>query len=342
MCGNPHLNQICPKSHHLFVMRMIIRVFLSISLLGLSSIILNNTNYFEHQVSNLIFAAHKMASPPVLQSDIRPPPLIVESPEVNKNTLILLHGTSSYGTAFAKEVLNLVHFDVLLPYTKLIFPSGSLRKTTVFGGKLTHAWFDITDFADRTEGEQQQKEGLKESVEYLGQLVRDVVEDKSRDGNFDVFVGGLSQGCATSMILLLSGELDRLGLSRKFGGFVGFSGWLPFRRQIDEVAAVGKNSTEKRILVQKWLRSELGLPPVSPLDSTESFGKGMRIFLAHGTNDGKVKPEWGEDMKKVLEAVGYKVEWKLYEDLGHVVVADELNGMASFIRQNSTVQNDGY
>ncbi|APA08816.1 hypothetical protein SS1G_02610 [Sclerotinia sclerotiorum 1980 UF-70] len=280
------------------------------------------------------------ASPPALQSDIRPPPLIVESPEIKKNTLILLHGTSSNGTAFAKEVVNLVHFDLLLPYTKLIFPSGSLKKTTVFGGKLTHAWFDITDFADRTKGEQQQKEGLKESVEYLGQLVRDVVEDKSRDGRFDVFVGGMSQGCAMSLILLLSGELDRLGLSRKLGGFVGFSGWLPFRRQLVEVAAVGKDSMEKRYLVQEWLRSELGLPPAAPLDSTESLGKDMRIFLAHGTGDGKVKPEWGEDMKKILEAVGYKVEWKLYEDLGHVVVADELNDMVGFIKQNSRVQND--
>ncbi|KAF7877232.1 hypothetical protein EAF04_000917 [Stromatinia cepivora] len=274
-----------------------------------------------------------------MSSDIRPPPLIVESPEINKNTLILLHGTSSYGAPFAKELRNLVHFDVLLPYTKLIFPSGSLRETTVFGGKVTHAWFDIADFADRTKGEEQQKEGLKESVEYLGQLVRDVVDNKSRDEKFQVFVGGLSQGCAMSMILLLSGELDRLGSSQKLGGFVGFSGWLPFARQIGEVAAVGKDEMEKRSLVQTWLRSELGLPPAPPPDRTDSLEKDMRIFLAHGTNDGKVKPEWGEDMKRVLEAVGYKVEWKLYEGLGHAVVPDELNDMAGFIRQSSTVQD---
>lgn len=283
---------------------------------------------------NFMASAHTMF--PTLRSGDRPPPVIVEPPELTKNTLFMLHGTSSWGGPFSQELEQLVRFDQILPHTQLIFPSGSLRKTTVFGGNLTNAWFDIADFSDRTIGEEQQKEGLEESTEYLGGLIRDVVNTESHDKRFRVFVGGLSQGCAMSMILLLSGELDRLGLSQRLGGFVGFSGWLPFAKQIGEVAAVGKDWREKRILVERWLRCELGLPSLRYRDESAPWEEGMKIFLAHGTNDEKVKLEWGEEMKGVLETVGYKVEWKLYEGLGHIIVPDELITMAAFIEQEST------
>ncbi|KAK6603607.1 phospholipase carboxylesterase [Botrytis cinerea] len=204
----------------------------------------------------------------------------------------------------------LVHFDVLLPYTKLIFPSGTLRKTTVFGGNLTNAWFDIADFSDRTIGEEEQKEGLRESVEYLGELIENVVDNESHDEDGKVFVGGLSQGCAMSVILLLSGELDRLEVLHKIGGFVGFSGWLPFAKQIAEVAAAGKDWRQKRILVRNWLRCELGLPSLQPRDDMLVATEGdMKIFLAHGTNDTKswrklkklAIAEWVEEKNKKSE-----------------------------------------
>ncbi|KAF7934977.1 uncharacterized protein EAE98_003022 [Botrytis deweyae] len=275
-----------------------------------------------------------MPSPPTVPTEIRPTPFIVESPKPNKNTLVLLHGTSSWGVPFAQELMALVHSDVLLPYTKLTFPSGILRKTTVFGGNLTNAWFDIANFSDRTMREEQQKEGLRESVEYLGELIKDVVDNESHYEDRKIFVGGLSQGCAMSVILLLSGELDRLEVLQKIGGFVGFSGWLPFAKQITEVAAAGKGWRQRRILVQSWLRRELSLPSLRPRDDMTVSAEGdMRILLAHGTNDTKVKLEWGEDMRRVLESVGYNVEWKLYEGLGHVIIPEELNYMASFIRK---------
>ncbi|TGO54618.1 hypothetical protein BCON_0104g00150 [Botryotinia convoluta] len=308
--------------------------FLIIFLLGLSSILLYYPFHFEQQVLTLMADAHKMPSPPTVPTEIRPTPFIVESPKPNKNTLVLLHGTSSWGVPFAQELMALVHFDVLLPYTKLTFPSGILRKTTVFGGNLTNAWFDIADFSDRTIGEEQQKEGLRESVEYLGKLIKDVVDNESHYEDRKVFVGGLSQGCAMSVILLLSGELDRLEVLQKIGGFVGFSGWLPFAKQIAEVLAAGKDWRQRRILVQSWLRRELSLPSLRPRDDMMVSSEGdMRILLAHGTNDTKVKLEWGEDMRRVLESVGYSVEWKLYEGLGHVIIPEELAYMASFIRQ---------
>ncbi|TGO29539.1 hypothetical protein BPAE_0014g00910 [Botrytis paeoniae] len=315
-------------------MGMIKDRFLLIFLLGLLSILMDYLFYFEQQVPNQMADAYKMPSPPTVPTEIRPTPFIVESPELNKNTLVLLHGTSSWGVPFAQELMALVHFDALLPYTKLTFPSGILRKTTVFGGNLANAWFDIADFSDRTIGEEQQKEGLRESVKYLGKLIKDVVDNESHDEGRKVFVGGLSQGCAMSVILLLSGELDRLEVLQKIGGFVGFSGWLPFAKQIAEVAAAGKDWRQRRILVQSWLRSELDLPSLQLRDGIKVSTEGdLGILLTHGTNDTKVKLEWGEDMRKVLESVGYSVEWKLYEGLGHVIIPEELTYMASFIRK---------
>ncbi|QSZ32427.1 hypothetical protein DSL72_002001 [Monilinia vaccinii-corymbosi] len=271
-----------------------------------------------------------------LRSLDRPPPFIVESPKININTLILLHGTSSSGVPFSKELMEQVDFGLLLPRTKLIFPSGSLRKTTVFGGNLTHAWFDIADFSDRAKGEEQQKEGLRESTEYLGGLI---VDNESDDEKLQVFVGGFSQGCALSMLLLLSGELDALMVSERLGGVVGLSGWLPFAKKLSEVITLGDGLEEKRVLVQRWLRRELGLPSLAPRDRTVLPWKkrDVTVFLAHGMNDPKVKVEWGENMRRVLEAVGFKVEWKEYEGMGHVTEPEELLDMTEFIKHQSNL-----
>ncbi|ESZ94843.1 hypothetical protein SBOR_4803 [Sclerotinia borealis F-4128] len=276
---------------------------------------------------------HRTLEPP-----LRPEPFMVKPPELIQDAIMLLHGTSSDGISFGQELSEQINFGLLLPHTKLIFPSGSLRKTTVFDGRDTNAWFDIANFSDRTLGEQQQMEGLRSSVEYLGRFIQDVVNYESRDKNFRLFVGGLSQGCAMSMILLLSGELDRLKVSQNIGGFVGLSGWLPFANQIDEIAAVGEGWREKRIHVQKWLRRELELQPWLPWDGTLPAEEHMTIFLAHGTSDEKVKLEWGMAMGRVLEMVGYKVEWKLYEGMGHITTPEELADMTQFIKYQSGMQ----
>lgn len=265
----------------------------------------------------------------------RPPLFIVESPVININTLVLLHGTSSYGAVFGQELAEKVDFGKLLPRTKLIFPSGSLRKTTVFDGTVTHAWFDIADFADRTKGEEQQKEGLRESALYLGELIRDVVDSGSHDERFKVFLGGFSQGCALSMVLLLSGELNGLGVLDRLGGFVGLSGWLPFAKQLREIVTPENDWRENRLLVQIWLRRELGLPLPQPRGISSLSEDRMSVLLAHGTSDEKVKLEWGEDMKGVLELVGYEVEWKEYKDMRHIVVPKELVDMTEFIAHMS-------
>lgn len=105
-------------------------------------------------------------------------------------------------------------------------------------GKLAHAWFDIHDFSDRTIGEREGVEGLRESAGYLVELVAREeegilggLEGDERDGKGKgrgrVGLLGFSQGCAMGAVLVLAG-MGGMGFSR----FVGMSGWLPFCKQV--------------------------------------------------------------------------------------------------------------
>ena len=78
------------------------------------------------------------------------------------------------------------------------------------------------------EEEEWQIDGLRESRAFLQEIVGKEVEVV---GARNVFIGGLSQGCAMSLHLLLSHEGDA-----PLGEFIGMSGWLPFAEGIQEVA----------------------------------------------------------------------------------------------------------
>src|SRR5512139_1291949 len=46
------------------------------------------------------------------------------------------------------------------------------------------------------------------------------------------------------------------------------------------------------------------------------------IFMAHGTMDPMVRPEWGDASRRALEAAGWRVEWSTYP-MPHSVVWEE-------------------
>jgi len=56
----------------------------------------------------------------------------------------------------------------------------------------------------------------------------------------------------------------------------------------------------------------------------------LPIFMAHGTQDPVVRPEWGEASRRALEADGYAVEWHTY-DMPHAVVWEEIAAIAAFL-----------
>jgi hypothetical protein len=98
--------------------------------------------------------------PPTMDPKSHLKPFIVPPKSLPHTTsLILLHGTSTSGESFGSVLLegflspssgaNVTLAD-LLPHAKFVFPSGRQRRTTVLGGNISNAWFDIWDFADRT------------------------------------------------------------------------------------------------------------------------------------------------------------------------------------------------
>jgi len=60
--------------------------------------------------------------------------------------------------------------------------------------------------------------------------------------------------------------------------------------------------------------------------------RGLPIFMAHGTADPVVRPEWGEASRRALEAAGYPVEWHLY-GMPHSVCMDEVVAIGDWLRR---------
>ncbi|KAF8863031.1 alpha/beta-hydrolase [Acephala macrosclerotiorum] len=248
----------------------------------------------------------------------------------HKTTLILLHGTSTSGPEFADSFLDFPFSKELakggvLEGVKVVFPTGSLKKTTVFGGRETCAWFDVHDFSDRTRGEDDQIIGMRESLGYLKGLVKGEVRLLDGKGG-KVILGGFSQGCAMGVVGVLSGEFEGMGL----GGFAGFSGWLPFRQQVDEVMSRADENDEgarRRKAAVHYIRTLLSLPSRN-LDISPK----MPILLGHGTSDQKVKYEWALQMQHSLMDMGLNVKARKYEEVAHWYCEEEMKDMVNFLK----------
>lgn len=132
-----------------------------------------------------------------------------------------------------------------------------------------------------------------------------------------------------TMLLLLSGELDRLGLTPSIAGFIGMSGWLPFRSQISAVLSSLAEDTgvEKQRKVVEYVRGLLGLEPLD----TDLRALEASIWLAHGEEDKKAKFEWGVQMRDVLVGTGVDVRWGSYAGLEHWWGEEEMGDLGGFL-----------
>lgn len=298
-----------------------------------------------------------------------PDPFIIPPapPSIHQTTLILLHGTSTTGPEFASSFLSFPFFQPqaetstqitlqqALPNTKFVFPTGRLRKTTVFGGRETNAWFDVSDFGDRTIGEDAMREGIRESITYLTKIVESEVKlleprttcdayvQGRRERGGRVILGGFSQGCAMGIMLILSQMLEARGLNIEIGGFVGLSGWCPFRLGIegsiisgiaDGNASIEEGYGARREKAGSYLRRLIDIE----LDGNREDGSqgdsllDKRIFLGHGKEDKKMKAEWGAQMRDLLTMLGADIWWKVYGGLGHWYGGEEMGDLVVFLK----------
>ena len=70
--------------------------------------------------------------------------------------------------------------------------------------------------------------------------------------------------------------------------------------------------------------------PDSLAAEAAAANRDLPIFMAHGTMDAVVRPEWGESTRRALAAAGYKVEWHIYP-MPHSVVWEEVEAIRDFL-----------
>ncbi|OTB13135.1 hypothetical protein K445DRAFT_65200 [Daldinia sp. EC12] len=277
---------------------------------------------------------------------------VVEPTTTHCHTIILLHGLSSNGKKFGSELLetgvNLSgrKLPQLLPNARFIFPTAKPRRSSAFKRIVLTQWFDVARIPDPEYRKETQIQGLMESAVELEQLIR---QEASIVSPQNVVIGGLSQGCAMSLSALLV-------LDFPLGGFIGMSGWLPFRKEIEEaiqdddddddaeidddnpfatLKSVNEFELQARDPPLKALifeRDLLSLPPLANATKANT-AQDTPIFLGHGDSDEKKPYQQGEAAARTMQAAGYEVIWKLYHELGHwYKIPDEIDDIITFVK----------
>ncbi|KAI5847590.1 putative acyl-protein thioesterase 1,2 [Tricharina praecox] len=297
---------------------------------------------------------------------IFPTPFVVSPIGEHTHTLILLHGRGDSGPSFGSGLYIATpssgfSLPSLYPGLKFMFPTTAVRYSTTFREDMNE-WFDTASLTFPEEQGHLQREGLREAVIHLSALI----EAEVRNGipHDHIIVGGISQGCATALHVLLA-------LGHQLGGFVGMSGWLPFASNIREICGLGSgaglrasaarpNDTDDdseseeeyeeeeeeedekaggaeadhidAVEALAFVRENLSMPPppsgVSPLNALKT-----PCFLAHGDEDETVDYKLGRNIYSALRhGLGMDVTWKRYKEFGHwYKEPDEIDDIVEFL-----------
>ncbi|KAK4191267.1 acyl-protein thioesterase [Podospora australis] len=304
--------------------------------------------------------------------NIIPEPLIIPPIENNphQKTFILLHGRGSSAKKFGPVLLSsefslpdphgtnseLVTLRSLYPTAKFIFPCAPRQRATLYKRSIINQWFDSYDLAltataaiNTAENQEWRAiEGLQATITYLHDLLRAEAEIV---GTENMILGGISQGCAASLVALLLWEGGRLG------GYLGMCGYLPFSGTVERVITdfgsqqdpdgvefdydpFEKDDGEAHCkpedvcaAVVQALKESLEIDSQGPTSRPPSFD--TPIFLGHGVDDEKVPLIGGKTMAKCLEDVRVCTSWNVYQNLGHWYSPQMLADMVSFLREHT-------
>ncbi|KAF2434075.1 alpha/beta-hydrolase [Tothia fuscella] len=286
-----------------------------------------------------------------------PEPLIVLPIKEHKQSFIILHGRGSSAQKFSEPFLSHAitplqsegtttsaaespTFQSSFPHAKFVFPNAALRRAVIYHRSLTHQWFDNWSL-DRPEYRQElQNEGLRESSKFVHSLLQKEIDIV---GAPNVILIGLSQGCATSLISLLTWE------GQPIAGMLGMCGWLPLREMMaqnisdpgeeDNPFGVEEDGMSENPKLAKLGETAVFLKQELELEEDDDHGSSpfsiplqhIPVFLGHGDEDVKVPCELGRKASKFLQDLEIRVEWNEYKKLGHWYSADMLRDMVRFI-----------
>jgi predicted esterase len=295
-----------------------------------------------------------------------PAPYVVEPTSPHTHTAILLHGLGSNGSAFGSFFLTASvtsneegsassrPLNVLYPSMKWIFPSASWRRSTRFKGMKLSSWFDIVSVQNPSLREDTQIEGLVQSSQYLRDLICEEVQKLNdswgggEGAERRIVFGGLSQGCAISLVTLLS-------LDHSLGGWVGMSGFMPLRGMLEEALKAEVQGSEDGIVFQ----DDDAEHDTSDIERHEDNQKGAEtkalhafrqdildvpvsnpggpanvletpLFYGHGSDDEKVACRLGDELVETLKKLNMDIRHQVYPGLGHWIQApEEIDDMIS-------------
>ncbi|KAK6844186.1 Acyl-protein thioesterase [Apiospora arundinis] len=293
----------------------------------------------------------------------------------HQQTFIILHGRGSSGDAFgpplldtpltpkrssspssklAAELTSTQSLVTAFPHALFVFPSAPRRRAALYKRTLTYQWFDNWDLAPPAiEREELQNPVLRETTLFLHQLLRTEIE-LVPGGAKHVVLGGLSQGCAASLVALLLWEGDPLG------AFVGMSGWLPYAYRMNGLIQT-ENEKDEGVFdpfqrdegegdkscdeVQSperpideavaWLREQIELGIDGPIGQNEIASEMTPVFLGHGVMDDKVNVDLGKMARDTLSKLELRVTWKEYKNLGHWYSNDMLRDLTNYLNSLS-------
>ena len=271
------------------------------------------------------------------------PVYIVEPYKTHTHTFILLHGLGSNGEKFGKELLDTgvtsggLTLAQLLPGARFIFPTSKRRRSSAFRRLMLTQWFDITRLEDPSYRKERQLQGLAESAEEILDILTDEAKKVSPQ---NLVIGGLSQGCAMSLAILLC-------LDQPIGGYIGMSGYLTFQQELENAIADEEHdddnpfsrddntdqgqSGDVTVKAQSFKRDLLSLSLLKqPAKARTAYL--TPVFLGHGMADEKVPCSLGEAAARTMRQAGYSVEWKCYTNQGHwYKIPDEIDDIVNFI-----------
>jgi predicted esterase len=282
-----------------------------------------------------------------------PESTIIPPRSAHTHSIILLHGRGDCGEDFGAELVSTELYSASsfktlpqrFPGAKFIFPTARLRKSEMFEPEPLSQWFDLTCLTPPSERKDLQHDGLRESTKVVHGIIN---AEAAAVGVGNVIVGGLSQGAAQALHVLLSYDDGGKG---SLGGYVGMSGWLPFHEELmglvsswpgnklragddgdSSVTDAGSHiPLNLRVQAVNFTRqSILRMPPLKPDQYPGSLK--TPIWLGHGAIDWTVKLEYGQQAATTMEKLGWDVTWKAYDDLEHWFAPYELEDIATFLR----------
>ena len=276
-------------------------------------------------------------------------PLIVTPTLSHKQTFVILHGRGSDAQNFGPVLLDTKLPDGqtiqgVFPHAKFVFPTASRRRAVVYNRSFINQWFDNWTLDKPLKKEELQIEGLRETSAYIHGLLQ---KENAIVGAKNVVLGGLSQGCAASLVSLLIWE------GEPFAAQFGMCGWIPFRTHIadnvsldemsdkaddgepDPFARDPEDSLEELSPAAQavaYLREELDLPAKSKPSMAFQH---VPLFLGHGVDDEKVPFSQGKDTVDLMKCLGIDVTWKEYEGLAHWYSSAMLGHLVGWLREKT-------